>query len=237
MSRGRMLSIFAGLALLLFSERAGATPVVIVGNFGPPPSYRSDAGWAVLGPASQGGHFSSVAMPFSPAIDDYQLLDIDIALEFANGTNSAMVTLNADSSGLPGAVLLQWTLTGLPAFGSCCMVQTLTPSSPLVLSSGAHYWIVASPGAADTFAVWNWNNVGASGLIASNDGSGFLVSGPNTIGAFAVVGEPLERGTAVPEPATALISAVGLMLLGRRRAQMRIRSFVGLSKLVDRFHR
>ena len=235
MSRRRTLSILAGLALLLFSERAGANPVVIVGNFGPPPSYNSSVGWAVEGAASLGGGFDSVAMPFSSAIDDYQLLHIDIALEFSDGTNSAIVTLNADSGGAPGAVLLQWTLAGLPAFGSCCLVQTLTPSSALGLSIGAHYWIVASPGAADTRAAWMWNNVGASGLIASDIGSGFRVLGPETLGAFAVVGEPRARGTAVPEPATGLISAVGLMLLGRRRAQMRGGAFETETEKADHF--
>jgi hypothetical protein len=109
-------------------------------------------------------------------------------------------------------------LASLPAFGTCCIVQTLTPSSSVLLSAGARYWIVASAGTPDAWVGWNLNNLGVSGLVELNNGAGFFIPPQPELGAFDVLG---EVRTAVPEPATGLISAVGLMLLGRRRAQMR----------------
>ena len=211
MSRLATLSAALGVALFMFTETAGATPVTIFSDFGPGNSYTSGIGWTVAGQAA-GGSFQSVAMPFTSS-GDYQLSQIDIALSFADGTNSAVVTLNSDSSGMPGGVLMTWNLLNLPAFGNCCVVETLSPSSPLLLSSGAQYWLVSNPGTSDTHDAWNFNELGATGLVMLNNGNGFFIAPHSEMGAFDVLG---EAGTEVPEPATALLTAGGLLWLSRR---------------------
>lgn len=198
MSRLAKLSAVVGVVLLVFAETARATPVTIFSDFGPGNSYTSGIGWTVSGPASTAGFFQSVAMPFTSS-GDYQLSQIDIALGFAGGTNSATLTLNSDNSGTPGAVLMTWNLSSLPAFGTCCVVETLTPSSPLLLSSGTLYWVVSNPGTSDTFLAWNLNDMGATGLVELNNGNGFFIAPHSELGAFDVLG---DVATTVPEPTT-----------------------------------
>jgi hypothetical protein len=203
--------------LLLFTERAAATPVTIFSDFGPGQSYTSGIGWTVSGLMSAGGYFQSVAMPISPSAD-YALSQIDIALSSATGTNSASVTLNEDSAGKPGTILLNWHLASLPAFGTCCIVTMLTPSSLTFLMAGAQYWLVASPGTLDAGLAWNLNNVGATGLVELNNGNGFFIPPDLTLGAFDVLGEAMGGPvTPVPEPGTVLLSVAILALMSRRR--------------------
>jgi len=167
---------------------------------------------SVFAQPAAGGSLQSVAMPFTSS-GDYQLSQIDIALSFADGTNSAVATLNADSSGMPGGVLMTWNLSSLPAFGNCCIVETLTPSSALLLSSGAQYWLVSNPGSSDTHDAWNFNDLGATGVVMLNNGNGFFIAPHSEMGAFDVLGEVV---TEVPEPATVLLTAGGLACLSRR---------------------
>jgi hypothetical protein len=206
--------------LLLFNVRAAATPVAIFSDFGPGQSYTSGIGWTVSGWVSAGGYFQSVAMPISPSAD-YALSQIDIALSFASGTNSATVTLNEDSAGKPGAILLNWNLASLPAFGTCCIVTTLTPSSLTFLMAAAQYWLVASPGTPDASLAWNLNNVGATGLLELNNGNGFFIPPHLELGALEVLGERMGQIiTPVPEPGTiGLLSVAVLTLLSRRHAK------------------
>jgi hypothetical protein len=66
-------------------------------------------------------------MAFTPS-GTYTLTQIDVAISLFSGTNSASLTVNSDSGGVPGGVLATWSLSSLPAFGTCCTVETVTPS-------------------------------------------------------------------------------------------------------------
>jgi hypothetical protein len=132
-----------------------------------------------------------------------------VAIGLVSGTNSASLTLNSDSGGAPGGVLATWSLSSLPAFGTCCTVETVTPSGSIVLTSGTQYWLVASVIASDTWDAWNLNSTGATGFVWLS-GSGSVAD--QTLGAFDVLGTP-----AVPEPSTVLFTAGGLALLWFRR--------------------
>jgi hypothetical protein len=200
------LSAVAGM--LLFVGTAGAA--TIYNNFGPGDAY-CGCGYAVSGSTSGSGFFQE-ANAFTPS-GTFTLTQIDVAIDVVSGTNSASLTLNSDSGGLPGAVLETWSLPSLPGFPTCCTVETVTPSgSPIVLTSGTQYWLVASPIASDTFAAWMVNSTSASGPRATNQGSGFSSDGVSALGAFDVLGTP-----GVPEPSTLLFTAGGLALLWLRR--------------------
>jgi hypothetical protein len=203
-----MLPVIVSGALLLLAvipARAG----IIFNNLGPGNSYAS-IGWSVTGSSIRGssGHSSvESAMSFTPS-DMFVLTQIDVAIGFASGTNSVAFSLNSDSGGLPGAVLLNWTRSSLPVFGTCCIVQTLIPPFPLPLTPGTRYWIVGSVLAADTSDGWNQNNTGSTGLLAFNiDGEGFSSDNNFVLGAFDVL------GNAVPETATTALSGGGFFLL------------------------
>src|SRR5204862_7553143 len=99
---------------------------------------------------------------------------------------------------------------------TCCTLQCLVPAIPSTLTFGTTYWLVATPGAADTFAGWPVNNTGATGprVVQSSPGGEFTLFGANDAqGAFDVIG----TAAAVPEPATITFAAAGLALLAAVR--------------------
>jgi hypothetical protein len=104
-----------------------------------------------------------------------------------------MLTLNSDNAGLPGAILMSWSLSGgLQPFGSnttcCTAIETVTPTSPLILSLGSQYWLIASAGAADTWDDWvAGGNFGAPVAITQVSG-GPLVRITDEQGGFDVIG-------------------------------------------------
>jgi hypothetical protein len=108
----------AAAGMLLFIGTAGAA--TIYNNFGPGNAYSTSLGWAVSGSTSGVGAITP-AMAFTPS-GTYTLTQIDVAITFLAGTNSTSLTLNSDSSGVPGGVLATWALSSLPAVGTCCTV-------------------------------------------------------------------------------------------------------------------
>jgi len=159
-------------------------------------------------------------MPFTPT-GNFALSQIDAALTYYyypnnNSLNSVVLSLNSDSGGLPGAVLMSWTLNDLPPYQACCTVETVVPASGVTLISGVQYWLVTSPTTSSTFANWNSQQLpGMVGINAQNLGSGWSSWLSTTRGAFDVIGTPLLAD--VPEPGTAVIGVGFLLLLILRR--------------------
>jgi len=145
---------------------AAARAATVFDDFGAGNAYNSSSGYNVTGLSTAGGSNLSY-MAFTPSVS-VSLTKLDIALSYsgASGTNSAVITLMSDWFGLPfGTQLGTWAVNNLPNFGTCCTVQTVIPSSPIILFAGTQYWIGAGPGAADTLATWNRNATGATGKV------------------------------------------------------------------------
>jgi hypothetical protein len=185
---------------------------VIYSTLGAGNAYEGDATWDINGPGSVNG-FQAIADPFTPG-SSYSLTQIDAALDYYDGTNSVTLSLNADSGGLPGAVLESWVITGLPAAATTStLVQTVTPVSSLLLNAGTQYWIVVTA-AGSTDAGWNENSLGLFGNYAheSSQGGGWAFNSGQRLAAFDVQGT--IPGSSVPEPATFAFAAAGLLALG-----------------------
>ena len=197
------------LVVLLGAATAHAG-VILFSDLGESPVYNCCNNYfGISGPTSGAGaqltEYSSFA-PSSTAL----LGQIDVATEYVSGTNSAQLILAADSAGLPGTVLETWTLTNLPALGTCCVLQTVTPTSAIMLISGVQYWVGASAIATDTFDILNTNSIGASGPVAESFNGGPVFGSTAPLVAFDVL--------SVPEPGTFVLVAAGLALcLARRR--------------------
>jgi hypothetical protein len=182
-------------------------------NADPLSKYNSGSSWIIQG--SSVGQYFAQGFTFTPSATE-NLSQVDIALQLVDGSDAVVVTLNADSAGLPGAVLETWNVNGLPGIGTCCVLQTLLPAVPLTLNFGTTYWLVATPGAATTHVGWNLNNTGSTGprAVQNSSGGAFTIFAPNDDrGAFDIIG----TAAVVPEPATIAFAAAGLALLGALR--------------------
>ena len=170
---------------------AGAAPafpfgaVTLFDNFGPSNAYNCCAGWTEGGPSSFPGLVKQ-AMGFTPGTSA-SVGQIDLALGNAAGTNGATIQLEADNNG-PGRALGTWSVSGQPAFGTCCTVTTITANPPILVYAHQRYWLSAFLGGtdADTWDVWNDNSVGQVGPVASDTGSGWSVE-TDSEGAFDVL--------------------------------------------------
>ena len=112
--------------------------------------YWAQLGATITGPnAAQGFEEFWAATAFTPSAD-HTVTKIKIAVTYISGTNRVIVSLNADSNGLPGAPLKMWTLTNLPEFLSCCTVDSTTDTKGISIAGGTQYWVVVSTNSSDT---------------------------------------------------------------------------------------
>ncbi len=163
-----------------------------------------------------------VASSFTPSTN-YNLTQVDMALQFFSGTNQVIVGLETDSGGLPsGITVASWSFSNLPAYtgSSCCALQTQTFSSGSLLAAGTTYWLVASPGGTDTLVGWMHSSTGGENPLDYYNGAWHTTTGP------AVAFDAL--GTVTPEPATGplwgIVTSVLFVVLYRRRRPSRFRT-------------
>jgi len=148
-------------------------------------------GWTVSGTGSQVGFQAAEAMPFTPSVNA-TVTRIGVAISYIAGDNEVVVSLNADSGGLPGASLGSFTLSNLPSLGECCTTE-LESVSGVPVSAGTQYWIVAQSTnpSSTTWAAWNENDTNQNtqpfAYQNSQQGSGWFAT-EGILGAFAVAG-------------------------------------------------
>ena len=111
-------------------------------------------GGTITGPDFIGGYSYEQAIPFTPK-KSRSVTSITIGLGYVSGTNSAVVSLAADSNGLPGTTLASGGVSSMPDFGTCCTTTTVTISSTM-LTKGTQYWIVVSA-TGNTWTAWNYS--------------------------------------------------------------------------------
>jgi len=187
--------LLLSVAVLPLTSKASTLTIYSNFNSNPGNLYNSSVGWAELG----GTPLTNIsAMAFTPAAS-YDLTQIDLAIVYTAGTNTFTLDLETGKGGIPSNTILQsWTVNNMPASGSCCGIDTVT-SSGIHLAGGIPYWLVIQV-PNPTGAIWNWNNTGAMGSVASsqNRGSTWQPLG-GTLGAFDVWG----KKAALPEPSVA----------------------------------
>lgn len=154
------------------------------------PVYDPINAWVVAGRKRNHGSPQYVGMMFTPD-RDITVKTITVAVSWAVGTNGVTVSLNRDVAGLPGVALYRERVTDLPPYSSCCRTSTITAREGVRVRAGTPYWVVVKTDKAtlDTWALWNDNNMGALGNVATNSGEGWQAIGPWPNGAFKVTGQ------------------------------------------------
>jgi len=99
------------------------------------------------------------AVPFTPAAN-MTVKEIDASVVWDEGTNAVVLSLNSDSSGLPGKAIHSWNVKNLAIIGSCCQLATGKSKTGIAVTKGTQYWVVVSTNANDSniFAAWEVNS-------------------------------------------------------------------------------
>jgi hypothetical protein len=145
-------------AIHIPADEAPANLKIIYSNLGTPTStYNVAWGWAVGGPNSHEPEF--IALPFTPTSDSH-VSQVRAAVQYFSGANQVNLSLYADADGVPGTLLAgPVTVTNLPEEGTCCALA-VADFSPLALTAGTQYWVVAdtplSGTGSDLLGQWNW---------------------------------------------------------------------------------
>jgi PEP-CTERM motif len=169
----------------------GRAQVVLFNDYGPAYTYDTVNAYGVSGSSSSPG--SDVpAMEFTP-VNSGAVGSVAFGINLISGTNSVTFKLMTNNGGVPGSVLESYSFVNqMGSFGK--------QNSPLIansvlnptLAAGTSYWMVAVPGATDTYAAWNWNNQSVTGdVMGSGDGgSTWHNDGTLSLGAFEVLAAP-----------------------------------------------
>jgi len=150
--------------------------------------YSAGAGVGVLGKNAGQPHPQWSAFGFTPTAD-HTVNAIRVGVSYVSGTNEVVMSLNENNGGLPGKVLHTWTFTGLPTFGTCCVLQTAKTKQGIAVKKGTMYWVVLRTSVDDTFDVWNNDFGGQQGPYSNNTGNGWQDGGIQQLGAFGVFGK------------------------------------------------
>ncbi len=190
-------------------------------NFGPGDTYDTTTGWAVTGgdyapfiPHIQGSRFTSEATGILAVIR----ISLHNSFHMPPGFNQVDVRLyEADLAGDIGPIMAAFTRGGLPTFGGSEAPETISSFDPaVVLTTGKQYWIVVAPGDHSTDAVWNWNSLGLSDRHANS-----IDSGATYMYSDARVGAMRIEVISIPEPATLVTLAIGIVGLALCRQRRR----------------
>jgi hypothetical protein len=158
----------------------------------PDGTYFCCSGWTISGAASPIGEEIELAVAFTPATA-VAAKEVALGVGYVTGTNGIVASINEDSGGLPGGELASFRGTGLPTFGSCCVLVTADKRKGAALDAGEQYWLVVrtNKSESDEWAAWNLNDTEqvTPPTAAQNTGSGWqstlLLPGP----AFAIYGK------------------------------------------------
>lgn len=170
-------------------------------------SYNQHGAWLISGAANTfNPGYASFADPFMASIGG-TLSQIDVGLGNLSGTNSAQVSIYTNVSNNLGKLVFSGTVSNQPVFASTSTIlATLNPGSG-ALKAGHNYFLVVTPGAADTADGWNLNNTGAQGILLLDSGSGFVAQPSGTLSAFDVK----VNAATTPEPSTWVTLGTGLL--------------------------
>jgi hypothetical protein len=155
--------------------------VAIYSNLGPTTNaYNDSFGELVAGPASVSALSFAYALPFTPKSNAH-VRELRAALSYIDTGGATQVNLSiySDASGVPGTILAgPVTLTNLPEFGTCCTLPLAVLPTPLAVTAGTQYWIVAdtpSTGTGDDFyGVWEF--IYPKPFVQASNVGGFLWS-------------------------------------------------------------
>jgi len=191
---------------------------VIVNTFGTNDGYDQNQLYEVywnVGPDPAANSALSVAVGFTVTNGPFSLNSVTLALGYVQGTNNLAISLLADNSGAPGA-LLENIVSHPVEPTHPYAVSTYQSSLHPILAEGFKYWLLVEPPDHNLVdgrnnSIYDWYSsygspgpgVGRFFNFNSGDWDNWQVSNAPLLPAFRV------EGLSVPEP-----SALSLLLMG-----------------------
>lgn len=152
--------------LAVITVAAPSQAQVVFTNFGPGFSYDTTFGLPVTGANCNSGlePSNSIAEQFQPLVSS-NLKDVvlPLGLQSFGGSQQVLVSLAADNSGLPGAILEGPLTVKLNSLNP----ELFTVNSRIYpfLDSSKFYWLILEPADANTCAFWYNNSIGQVDLV------------------------------------------------------------------------
>ncbi len=152
--------------------------------------FDTDGGF-VTGPnALYYGLTYSGALRFTPKTNS-TVTQVQVAVQYLDkGANQVNLSIYGDTASAPGTLLASpVTVTNPAAFGTCCTL-TVANFSPVAVTGGTQYWVVADApltGPGSDF-VGAWDFVAKVFPMAFDDGAGWVASTGDDVPAGEVLG-------------------------------------------------
>jgi len=202
-SKSILIFVLASRIVLAGSVDSGK--VVVAGSsLEAPPPFWEDSFWGITGNIDRAFPFN--AQPFGP----YFVTELQVPVYHYEGLGgfSANFTIHVDDSGIPGAEIARFDMSGI---STSQVVLSSSLLEPVLFESNERYWIVGSTLSGQV----NWNlgdSTFGEAAFRVGDGEWVFIDDTNVSG-FALLGPP------VPEPSTlAFLALSGLVLRNRRLA-------------------
>ena len=189
---GRMATATKAPAKVEIEPSRDASLTTIFSNISryPYARYFCCYGWTLSGPSSGLGEQIWLAAPFTPTTN-ITATKVEVAAGWFGGTNELVISIAADSNGLPGNTLASKDVSNLFDFGTCCTLDVAHFSSGVALTANTQYWVVMSTDSsdADFEGAWAINTTDdRSYTFAVNEGSGWGTSSA-FLGGYGVFGQ------------------------------------------------
>ena len=170
-------------------------------------------GNSVTGPFQVGTNQLTKSVGFQTGASALLLDDIQVVLGApTSGGGTLTFTLNADSSGSPGAVIATIGTSPLIASFSAEAAYTITPVGPLALAANTTYWIQAAWGGATGPDRGRTNP-----QVQPSDGLahfiGYNLNGGSSTTFNAIIVDGHAATTSTPEPSTILLAGAAFTVL------------------------
>lgn len=207
MKKGTLISVSA-IALSLTTASLGD---VLFDNFGFGDTYQTNIGWTLSeGAPINVDHDQGDAFIINGG--DFFLDSIELAIGLVVGQNRIFIDVYLSVGGLPDVLPIDSAVIDgqMGGFGGANLPIVALFSGSVTLFDGEQYFVIASTD-TDTWAAWNWNNVGDVGPHAARVDLGNWGVSNTTRGAFRVNGE------LVPAPGVLVLLGVAGLAARRRR--------------------
>jgi hypothetical protein len=182
---------------------------VIYSNFGPEMTFDAtlEHGWTINGFLGTNIGQQAISQQFTP-VAPCIFTAAQLALTYFSGPNSFAVFLQADTNGLPGAVIEEIDVTGATPSPSVVVANSVLQPE---LQVGRPYWLSVVAGAPGVLAGWNWNVVGDIGTNTFAGTQGGSWAGPWGYGLSSIRSAFQIDGLPVPSPRQALERLLALV--------------------------